>query len=165
MFDKLCIIGVGLMGGSIARAARHYGLSNNIVGFGRVEDEQNLKTAKELGVIDEYYLQVESAVKDVDCVLIATPVAALENIFSLLKPYWSAQTIYTDVGSTKASIVDAAKQVFGFVPDNLVPAHPIAGAEQSGVEASFYDLFLNRRLIITPLENTRPDALNKIQMF
>ncbi len=165
MFDKLCIIGVGLMGGSIARAARHYGLSNNIVGFGRVEDKQNLKTAKELGVIDEYYLQIESAVKDVDCVLIATPVAALENIFSLLKPYWSAQTIYTDVGSTKASIVDAAKQVFGFVPDNLVPAHPIAGAEQSGVEASFYDLFLNRRLIITPLENTYPEALNKIQLF
>ena len=165
MFDKLCIIGVGLMGGSIARAARHYGLSNNIVGYGREEDEQNLKTAKELGVIDEYYLQIESAVKDVDCVLIATPVAALENIFSLLKPYWSAQTIYTDVGSTKASIVDAAKQVFGFVPDNLVPAHPIAGAEQSGVEASFYDLFLNRRLIITPLENTRPEALNKIQLF
>ena len=165
MFDKLCIIGVGLMGGSIARAARHYGLSNNIVGYGREEDEQNLKTAKELGVIDEYYLQIESAVKDVDCVLIATPVAALENIFSLLKPYWSAQTIYTDVGSTKASIVDAAKQVFGFVPDNLVPAHPIAGAEQSGVEASFYDLFLNRRLIITPLENTYPEALNKIQLF
>ena len=165
MFDKLCIIGVGLMGGSVARAARHYGLSKNIVGFGREEDEQNLKIAKELGVIDEYYLQIESALKAVDCVLIATPVAALENIFSLLKPHWSEHTIYTDVGSTKASIVDAAKQVFGFVPDNLVPAHPIAGAEQSGVEASFYDLFLNRRLIITPLENTRPDALNKIQLF
>ena len=165
MFDKLCIIGVGLMGGSVARAARHYGLSKNIVGFGREEDEQNLKIAKELGVIDEYFLQIELAVKDVDCVLIATPVAALDNIFSLLKPYWSARTIYTDVGSTKASIVEAAKRVFGFVPDNLVPAHPIAGAEQSGVEASFYDLFLNRRLIITPLENTRPEVLNKIQLF
>ncbi len=165
MFDSLCVIGVGLMGGSIARAAKYYGLAANVVGFGREEDELNLKTAKALGVIDEYYLSIDQAVKNADCVLIATPVAALASVFSLLKPYWSAQAIYTDVGSTKASIVDAAKLVFGNVPNNLVPAHPIAGAEQSGVEASFYDLFLNRKLIITPLENTRLDALNKIKLF
>ena len=165
MFDSLCIIGVGLMGGSVAQAARYYGLSKRIVGFGREEDKENLQKAKELGVIDDYYLQIEQAVKNADCVLIATPVAALENIFEQLKPYWSDQTIYTDVGSTKASIVDAAQHVFGVVPDNLIPAHPIAGAEQSGVEASFYDLFLNRRLIITPLTNTDLKALDKIKLF
>ncbi len=165
MFDSLCVIGVGLMGGSLARAARHYGLTKRIVGFGREVDQKNLQKAKDLGVIDDYYLQIEEAIQGVDCVLIATPVAALENIFELLKPYWSEHTIYTDVGSTKASIVNAAEHVFGFIPSNLVPAHPIAGAEQSGVEASFYDLFLNRRLIITPLTNTDNNAVNKIKLL
>lgn len=165
MFDCLCVIGVGLMGGSLARAARHYGLTKRIVGFGREVDQKNLQKAKDLEVIDDYYLQIEEAIQGVDCVLIATPVAALENIFELLKPYWSEHTIYTDVGSTKASIVNAAEHVFGFIPSNLVPAHPIAGAEQSGVEASFYDLFLNRRLIITPLTNTDNNAVNKIKLL
>ena len=124
-----------------------------------------METAKRLGVIDDYYLQIEAALQGVDCVVIATPVAAIENIFALLKPYWSERTIYTDVGSTKLSVIKAAERVFGKVPDNFIPAHPIAGAEQSGVEASLYDLFLNRRLIITPLKNTQIDSKNKIQDF
>jgi 3-phosphoshikimate 1-carboxyvinyltransferase len=165
MFERLCIVGVGLIGGSIARAARRYGLSKNIVGYGRQHDIQNLEVAKKLGVIDDYYLQIEQAVQGADCVVIATPVASLESIFALLKPFWSEDTIYTDVGSTKYSAVTAAQQVFGKVPNNFVPTHPIAGAEQSGVEASLCDLFLNRRLIITPLNNTQTDALSKIQNF
>ncbi len=165
MFEKLCVIGVGLIGGSIARAARHYGLSKSIVGYGRLEDVRNLETAKRLGVVDDYYLQIEAALQGVDCVVIATPVAAIENIFALLKPYWSEHIIYTDVGSTKLSVIKAAERVFGKVPDNFIPAHPIAGAEQSGVEASLYDLFINRRLIITPLKNTQIDSKNKIQDF
>ena len=165
MFERLCIIGVGLIGGSIARAARHYGLSKSIVGYGRLEDVPNLEAAKLLGVIDDYYLQIEAALEGIDCLIIATPVAAVENIFALLKPYWSQQIIYTDVGSTKLSVIKAAEHVFGKVPDNFIPAHPIAGAEQSGVEASFYDLFLNRRLIITPLKNTQTNSIRKIQNF
>ena len=165
MFERLCIIGVGLIGGSIARAARHYGLSKSIVGYGRLEDVPNLEAAKHLGVIDDYYLQIESALEGIDCLIIATPVAAVESIFALLKPYWSQQIIYTDVGSTKLSVIKAAEHVFGKVPDNFIPAHPIAGAEQSGVEASFYDLFLNRRLIITPLKNTQTNSIRKIQNF
>ena len=165
MFERLCIVGVGLIGGSIARAARRYGLSKNIVGYGRQHDIQNLEVAKKLGVIDDYYLQIEQAVQGADCVVIATPVASLESIFALLKPFWSEDTIYTDVGSTKYSTVTAAQQVFGKVPNNFVPTHPIAGAEQSGVEASLCDLFLNRRLIITPLNNTQTEALSKIQSF
>ncbi|MDD5631576.1 MAG: bifunctional prephenate dehydrogenase/3-phosphoshikimate 1-carboxyvinyltransferase [Methylococcales bacterium] len=165
MFDRLCIIGVGLIGGSIARAARKYGLSKNIIGYGRQQDQQNLEIAKRLGVIDEHYSEIEQAVQDADCVVIATPVASTESIFALLKPYWADQTIYTDVGSTKGSVVSAALKVFGAVPDNLVPAHPIAGAELSSVEASVDDLFLNKRLIITPLSHTRTEALHKIQYF
>ncbi len=165
MFNRLCVIGVGLIGGSIARAARQHGLSKNIVGYGRQQDIHNLETAKRLGVIDEFYLQIEDAVKGADCVVIATPVASIESIFALLEPFWSEHTIYTDVGSTKGNVVSAAQRVFGVVPDNLVLAHPIAGAERSGVEASVDDLFLNKRLIITPLSNTRTEAMHKIQCF
>lgn len=165
MFNRLCIIGVGLIGGSIARAARQQGLCNNIVGYGRRLDEQNLQTAKTLGVIDDYTLELSEAVQGADCVVIATPVASIENIFVQLKPLWSNNAIYTDVGSTKGSVIAAAERVFGVVPDNLVPAHPIAGAEQSGVTASVGDLFRNKRLIITPVGNTRPEDVQKIRGF
>lgn len=165
MFNRLCIIGVGLIGGSIARSARQQGLCNNIVGYGRKQDEKNLQAAKRLGVIDDYTLELAEAVQGADCVVIATPVASIESIFSQLKPLWSDDAIYTDVGSTKGSVIAAAERVFGRVPDNLVPAHPIAGAEQSGVTASVDDLFLNKRLIITPVGNTQPEAVQKIQGF
>lgn len=165
MFDKLCIIGVGLMGGSVARTARLKGLSKNIVGYGRLQDLQNLETAKHLGVIDDYTLHIEVAVQDADCVVIATPVESIENILSLLQPVWSDHTIYTDVGSTKGNVVAAAQRVFGVIPNNFVLAHPIAGGEQSGVEAAVDDLFVNKRLIISPLSHTRQDALQKIQSF
>lgn len=165
MFKRICIIGVGLIGGSIARSARQYGLCDCIIGYGRPQDEQNLQTAKQLGVIDDYTLKLGKAVQDADCVVIATPVASIESIFTQLKPLWSDSAIYTDVGSTKGSVIAAAQKVFGTVPDNLVPAHPIAGAEQSGVTASVDDLFVNKRLIITPADNTRPEAVQKIHDF
>jgi len=165
MFDKLCIIGVGLMGGSVARTARLKGLSKNIIGYGRSQDLQNLETAKRLGVIDDYSLDIEVAVQDADCVVIATPVESIESILSLLQPVWSDHTIYTDVGSTKGNVVAAAQRVFGVIPNNFVLAHPIAGGEQSGVEAAVDDLFINKRLIISPLSHTRQDALQKIQSF
>jgi prephenate dehydrogenase len=165
MFKKLCVIGVGLIGGSIAKAARANGLAQIIVGFGRVDDVENLQLAKDLNVIDEFYIDIEAAVFEADCVIVATPVAATENVLKLLKPFWSAQTIYSDVGSTKGNVVDAAKAVFGFVPDNFIPAHPIAGAENSGVQAALVDLFLAKRLIITPVENTNLVSLEKLQTF
>jgi prephenate dehydrogenase len=165
MFKKLCVIGVGLIGGSIAKSARANNLVETIVGFGRVDDVENLQLAKELNVIDAFYTDIEEAVKEADCVIIATPVAATENILKLLKPFWSSETLYTDVGSTKGNVIDAAKAVFGFVPDNFIPAHPIAGAENSGVQAALVDLFLNKRLIITPVENTNPVELEKLQIF
>ncbi len=165
MLSRLCIIGVGLIGGSIARAAKRQGLCRSIVGYGRVSDEKNLQMAKRLGVIDDYFLELAEAVQGADCVVIATPVASVESIFEQLKPLWSDTVIYTDVGSTKGSVVLAAERIFGVVPANFVPAHPIAGAEQSGVEVSVENLFVNKRLIITPLYQTLPQAVNKIQSF
>ncbi len=165
MFNRLCVIGVGLIGGSIARAARRQGLSKTIVGYGRQQDLENLRSAKTLGVIDDYFFDMAEAVQDADCVVIATPVGAIESILTLLKPVWSAQTIYTDVGSTKCNVLEAAERIFGAVPQNLVPAHPIAGAEQSGVAASLADLFHNKRVILTPAVNACQKALNTIQQF
>jgi len=165
MFNKICIIGVGLIGGSIARAAREQGLCSSVVGFGRKKSIGNLQTAKELGVIDEYFVDIEPAVKNADLVIICSPVGAIEAIFKQLQPYWSEQTIYSDAGSTKVSVIDAVKAVFTEVPANFVPAHPIAGAEKSGVEASKADLFKNKRLLVTPLQTTDKSALGKVIKF
>ncbi len=165
MFNKLCIIGVGLIGGSIAKSARAHKLATTIVGFGREADVQNLQTAKQIGVIDDYYVDIAAAVAGADAVVIATPVASITAVLALLKPFWSSQTIYTDVGSTKGSVLAAAQTVFGYVPDNFVPAHPIAGGEQSGVLAAVDGLFANKRLIITPVDNTNTEALRKVQRF
>jgi prephenate dehydrogenase len=165
MFNKLCIIGVGLIGGSVARAARQQGLSKTIIGFGREDDLVNLQTAKKLGVIDDYCLNISEAVTNADCIVIATPVGAIESVFTLLKPFWNEKVIYTDVGSTKINVIKAAERIFGYVPDNLVPAHPIAGAEQSGAVAAVDDLFVNKRLIITPDKSTRQDMVQTMRKF
>ncbi len=153
------------MGGSIARAARQHGLSQTIVGFGRDDDLTNLQTAQNLGVIDEHYIDIARALANADCIILATPVGAIESVFASLKPFWDEKAIYTDVGSTKGSVISAAERVFGSVPDNLVPAHPIAGAEQSGVVASLDDMFVNKRVIITPTNATRPDGVQIMRMF
>ena len=165
MFNKICIIGVGLMGGSIALAARKNQLCSNIVGLGRAEDSENLIHAQNLGIIDHYFFDTALAVEKTDCIIIATPVGATESVFLQLKDIWSDSTVYMDVGSTKVNVIAAAKKVFGYIPNNFVPAHPIAGAEQSGAAAAVSDLFTGKRLIITPGEETSPDALRKVQDF
>lgn len=165
MFNKLCLIGVGLIGGSIARAARAHGLCKTIVGYGREADRGNLLEARRLGVIDDFFLNIDAAVQEADCIIIATPVGAIEQVLRELKPYWSEQAVYSDVGSTKGSVITAIEHVFGTIPVNFVPAHPIAGAEQSGVGASMNGLFDNKRLIMTPVDTTDPEASAKIQQF
>jgi prephenate dehydrogenase len=165
MFKKLCIIGVGLIGGSIALAARKNNLCSNIVGFGRAGSKDNLIYAQTNGIIDSYCLELETAVQDADCIIIATPVGATEAVLARLKNCWSDTAVYTDVGSTKASVVEAAEKVFGFIPKNFVPAHPIAGAEQSGAQAAISDLFKDKRLIITPTKVTSAESLSLVQDF
>jgi len=151
VFKRLCIIGVGLIGGSIARAARQQGLCEEVVAYGREKNLPNMQLARQLGVIDDFYTEIGVALEHADCVIVATPVGSMQAIFEQIKPYWNADAIYSDAGSTKGSVIDAVQAVFGSVPANFVPAHPIAGAERSGVDASTADLFVNRRLILTPL--------------
>lgn len=165
MFKRLCVIGTGLIGGSIARAARAQNLCDEIVAFGREKNLPNLQLAKELGVVDQFYVDIASALDNADLVIVATPVGSMQSIFESIKPYWNSHAIYSDAGSTKGSVVDALRTVFGHVPSNFVPAHPIAGAERSGVDASTVDLFKNRRLILTPLDNTDAMAVERLQQF
>ena len=165
MFKRLCVIGTGLIGGSIARAARAQGLCLEIVAYGREKNLPNLQLAKQLGVIDQFYTDIGLALEGADFVMVATPVGSMQSIFEAIKPHWNEQAIYSDAGSTKASVVAAVESVFGYVPSNFVPAHPIAGAERSGVDASHAELFNNRRLIITPLDNTDSQAVEKLTDF
>ena len=165
MFNRLCIIGIGLIGGSIARAARQQGLCREVVAYGREKNLPNMQLAKQLGVVDEFYTDIKAALENADCVIVATPVGSMQAIFEQIKPYWDQAAIYSDAGSTKASVVAAVEAVFGAVPSNFVPAHPIAGAERSGVDASTADLFFNRRLILTPLADTDQQALAKMHDF
>ncbi len=163
MIQRLCIIGVGLIGGSVAKAARKYGLCRQIVGVD--SDGGNLQDAKRGGVIDTALADVAEGAANADMVMIATPVGAYKTVFRALRPVWSQQAVYTDAGSTKQSVIEAARSLFGEVPPNFVPGHPIAGAERSGVEAAVDDLYAGKRVILTPLPETDGDALARVKGF
>jgi prephenate dehydrogenase len=158
--DKVCIIGVGLIGGSFVRGLKKANKVKTVCGYGIREN--SLIRAKELGVIDEYTLDVGVAVRGAELVIIATPVDSIEGIFKLIKPHISESTIISDVGSTKESVINSARSVFGEVPPRFIPAHPIAGKENSGVDSSDSDLFNNKRVILTPQENHNTDALKQV---
>lgn len=152
MIERLCIIGVGLIGGSLARALKRAGACGEVVGCGR--DEASLQRAIELGVIDRYYTDPAAATKGADVVVLAVPLGMMEPVMRVIAPGVRESTVITDVGSAKASVVAAAEAAFGRVPARFVPGHPIAGTERSGVEASFAELFQGRRVILTPLATT-----------
>ena len=160
MPDKLCVIGVGLIGGSFALAARQAGLFRRVVGVDA--DADNLAQALEMGVIDTAHADPADGAAEADVVLLAAPVGAFEPLFRALQPVWSDKAVYTDAGSTKGSVIDAARRVFGTVPANFVPGHPIAGAEKSGVTAADAALFRRKRVILTPLEETDPAAVERV---
>lgn len=161
MIDRLCIIGVGLIGGSLARAAKRAGVCREVVGAGR--NEAQLRKAVELGVIDRFASRISEAVAGADMVVLAVPLGAMEEALRQMSGHLAPEAVVTDVGSAKGSVVAAARAAFGEMPPNFVPGHPIAGTEKSGVEASFAELFVDRRVILTPLPETNSDALAKVR--
>lgn len=156
MIDRICIIGVGLIGGSFAKGLRENAQVGTVVGYGRQQD--NLQKAVELGVIDEYSLDIASALADVQLVIIATPVDSFQQVLEMIKPHIDDTTIISDVGSTKGSVVRMANTVLADTAHQFVPAHPIAGKEKSGVSAADANLFTNKRVIITPQSDTNVQA-------
>ncbi len=161
MIEKICIIGVGLIGSSLAKALKNTGQAKFICGYGR--DTARLKKAKELSIIDDYSIKLKEAVINSDIVIIATPVGSYEEVLVGIKPYLKSDTLVTDVGSTKRSVIEAAEKVFGNLPHNFIPAHPIAGKEKSGFEACDGELFVNKKVIITPLENNDDESISRVQ--
>ncbi|HBD13524.1 MAG TPA: prephenate dehydrogenase/arogenate dehydrogenase family protein [Porticoccaceae bacterium] len=151
MIKQITIIGVGLIGGSLGLALKKAGFTGKIVGAGRREEP--LQKALELGVIDEYYLSMEQAVKKAELVLLAVPMGAMRATLEAIKDHLQAHAIVTDVGSSKVSFIRDVEQVFDDLT-NVVPGHPIAGREKSGVAASLDNLFQGRRVILTPTETS-----------
>ncbi len=149
MIERLAVLGVGLIGGSVALALKRAGAVRQVVGYGR--DRGNLGVAQSLGIIDEIAAGPEQAVAGADCVLLAMPVGAMAETFSRIAPHLAAAALLTDAGSTKQDVIAAARSGLGGQIGRFVPGHPIAGAEKSGALAARADLYAGRNVILTPL--------------
>ena len=161
MINKITIVGVGLIGGSLAKALKEKNLAKTVFGYGR--DRSRLEEAKKHNIIDDYSTQIEKAVNHADIIVIATPVGTFRNIFSEVKPLIVDDVIISDVGSTKTNIVDIAKEILGDKSQCFVPAHPIAGKEKSGFEASDGNLYNGKKVIITPIEDNSSESIQVIE--
>lgn len=151
-FQRLALIGCGLMGGSFALAMREASLVQHIAGFSA--SERSRQRALELKVIDQACASVAEAVQGADLVLVAVPVGAMQATFSAMRDVLQPNTLLMDVGSTKCDVVAAARANLGERLGCFVPAHPIAGKELSGIEHADGTLYQNRRTILTPLPTT-----------
>ncbi len=162
IFERMTLIGIGLIGSSLALAARQRGLVNEIVISTR--SPETLRRAEELGLGDRYDLDAAIAVEGADLVVLCVPVGANEAVAKWIAPALKKGAVLTDVGSTKGSVVD---QVGPHVPDGVhfIPGHPIAGTEQSGPDAGFPTLFDDRWCILTPPENVDETALERLKAF
>lgn len=157
---KLVIVGVGLIGGSFALDLRRAGLVQHVVGVGR--SAENLQRALQLGVIDEASQSAAEAVRDADLVLLATPVGQMAALLREIGPVLAPHTLLTDAGSTKRDVVALYRQ---YLPQQLaqcIPAHPIAGAEQSGAAAARYGLYQRRKVVLAPLPETAAAATQQV---
>ncbi|VVE82729.1 prephenate dehydrogenase [Pandoraea sputorum] len=159
--NKLVICGVGLIGGSLARALKAAGAVNEVVGVGRTE--ASLARACELGVIDRAATSIADAVSGADIVLLAAPVAQTPALLAAIRPHLSGETIVTDAGSTKTDAVAAASEALGDEAWRFVPGHPIAGAELSGVDAAKVDLYRDRRVVLCPQPANRADDVARVR--
>lgn len=156
---RMAVVGVGLIGGSLARVLREQGEVGEIVGIGRTEP--NLVRAVELGVIDRYSQDPCEGVRGADLVFLATPVRSIATVLARIAPFLSPGCIVTDGGSVKEPVVAACEPLMP-PGTHFVGGHPIAGTERSGVDASFSTLFKGKRCIVTPTARTDGRALETV---
>jgi cyclohexadieny/prephenate dehydrogenase len=162
LFRKIALIGFGLIGGSIARAAREQGLAKEIVTTAR--SEKTRARVAELGIVDAVLATNAEAVRDADLVILCIPVGACGPVAHEIAGHLKPGAIVSDVGSVKGAVV---KDMAPHLPAGIhfVPAHPVAGTEHSGPDSGFAELFINRWCILTPPEGTDPDAVEKLRAF
>jgi cyclohexadieny/prephenate dehydrogenase len=161
-FKKMALIGFGLIGGSIARAARAQGLVEEIVTTAR--SPKTRARVQELGIVDRVVETNAEAVEDADLVILCIPVGACGPVAQEIARHLKPGAIISDVGSVKGAVV---RDMAPFLPAGVhfVPAHPVAGTEHSGPDSGFPELFINRWCILTPPEGTDPDAVEKLRAF
>ncbi|PSB92238.1 prephenate dehydrogenase [Candidatus Pandoraea novymonadis] len=159
--SKLAIFGVGLIGGSLARALKMAQGVDHIVGVERYST--SLTRALSLGIIDSATVDVSQAVQNVDIILLAAPVAQTPILLKKIAPYLHGEAIVTDVGSTKSDAVSAARSALGDAAWRFVPGHPIAGGELSGVDAAKADLYVNRRVVLCPQSENRIQDVARVR--
>ena len=164
MFKKIVIFGVGLIGGSFALAQKKAAAAAQIVGVGRTAAP--LERAIALGIIDSASSAdsdaLASCLRDAELILIAAPVAQTEAILNAIAPHLQGGTIVTDAGSTKTDVVAAARRALGIKVAQFVPGHPIAGREQNGPEAALADLYVGKKVVLTPLPENAPDDVARV---
>jgi len=156
---QLTIVGVGLLGGSVAKAARSGGLARRIVGVGR--DSERLRPAVDDGTLDVAVTDLDAGVREADVVLLAAPVLAIEGLLERVCRSAPVGALVTDVGSTKRNIVRAAERLAATRPLAFVGSHPLAGSEQAGYRVARADLFRGATVVVTPTDKTELAALKK----
>ena len=159
VFNRVALIGVGLIGSSLARAMREQKLASSIAGYD--QDPKALARAKEIGVIDGAAKSCAAVVAEANLIIVATPLGAIENVLKEIEANAAPGAIIIDVGSAKGSVVAAAAK--GRNDIHIVPCHPVAGTEQSGPDAGFAALFKDRWCILTPLERDDPEYKASIE--
>lgn len=157
MIDKLLIVSLGLMGGSLAAAIKKRHYAKQILAWGR--REASLQQGLELGIIDSYDLDLEHAAADADLIVVCSPTQVAESLLVRVIEAAPSSAVITDVASVKGNLAAALINHFGEMPANVVLGHPIAGAERSGVLASNADLYVNHRVILTPDQNSSTQAI------
>lgn len=161
LFRRVAVIGLGLIGGSLAKVMRENGLAETVIGTDKRQDELSLGV--ELGVIDQAAGTIAEAVSGCELVILAVPVRATRVVLEELKPHLPDDAILTDVGSTKTSFVEDVKAVFGDLSPRVIPGHPIAGSEKSGIRAANSGMFANHKVILTPPDNVHAGDLARLK--
>ncbi len=160
LFKKISIVGLGLVGGSIAAGVKKRALVEQVAAFD--SNAESLDLGRESGLIDEVNESIEACASGSDLVIMAVPVLSMTQVMEGLTGY---DGILTDVGSVKSPVIKAVVDVLGTMPENFIPGHPIAGSEKHGVSASNPDLFENHKVILTPHENSDRQAVSALQLF
>lgn len=160
-FKRVVVAGVGLIGGSFAAALKAANMAEHVVGVGRTA--ASLDEAKQLGLIDEIQCDWSLALKGADLLLLAMPVGQMSAVMEAVAPYLEPQTLVTDAGSTKADVIEAIYTHLGEHIERVVPAHPIAGAEKSGPSAAKADLYIGKKVVLTPLPENAPHAIDAVR--
>lgn len=155
--EKLVIVGVGLIGGSFALALKGAGAVGRVVGVGR--GARNIRRALDLNIIDAAGALDKATFGNADLVLLAVPVGQMRAVMRSIAPLLGPKTVVTDAGSTKEDVIDLARRELKGALSRFVPGHPIAGTEKSGAEAALAGLYRGRRVVLTPLRETKPGAI------